>query len=56
MAMKVQLSFKATEKDMYEHVTKQLSASIYLKELLKKEINKQEHPKESTKRLDMFNF
>jgi hypothetical protein len=53
MAMKISLSFKETEKSMYEFLQKQLSASIYLKQLIKNEME-QEKP-EKTKR-DIFNF
>jgi hypothetical protein len=42
MPLKIQLSFKLAEKAMYEHVLKQLSPSIYLKQLLKNEIEKKE--------------
>lgn len=54
MAMKVSLSFKEDEKDMYNYLMKQLSASIYLKQLLRDEIERQEPKKEVKK--DIFNF
>jgi hypothetical protein len=53
MGMKVPLSFKKTEKEMYEYLMKQLSPSIFVKQLLKNEIEKQQ-PKEIKR--DIFNF
>lgn len=38
MAMKVSVSFKEDEKRMYDFLKKQLSPSIYIKEMLKKEM------------------
>ena len=55
MGMKVSLSFKEQEQEMYNFLMRQLSASIYLKQLLKNEMEKQEKPKEPVKR-DLFNF
>lgn len=52
--MKISLSFKNTEQAMYDYLMKQLSASIYLKQLLKNEMEKQERPKESKR--DPFDF
>lgn len=40
MAMKVPLSFKQTEKAMYDYLMKQLSPSIYVKGLIKAEMGK----------------
>ena len=37
MAIKVGISFKESEKDIYDFLQKQLSPSIYVKELIKKE-------------------
>lgn len=51
--MKIQLSFKKTEQTMYDFVKGQLSPSIYLKQLLKNEMEK-ERPKEVKR--DPFNF
>ena len=42
MALKVNISFKNTEKEMYDFLLSQLSPSIYLKELIKKEMGKRE--------------
>jgi hypothetical protein len=41
MAMKVPLSFKQTEKVMYDYLMKQLSPSIYVKGLIKAEMGKE---------------
>ncbi|HEY5563916.1 MAG TPA: circadian clock-controlled protein [Clostridiaceae bacterium] len=38
MALKVSISFKETEKDMYNFLLSQLSPSIYIKGLIKKEM------------------
>lgn len=40
MAMKVSVSFKESEKDMYEYLNSQLSPSIYIKQLVKNEMEK----------------
>ncbi|PWL52936.1 MAG: hypothetical protein DBY38_08635 [Clostridium cadaveris] len=50
MAIKVGISFKESEKDIYNFLQKQLSPSIYIKELIKKEkeaaeIKTEENPK-----------
>jgi hypothetical protein len=45
--MKIQLSFKQTETDMYKHVKKQLSESIYIKQLIKKDMEQQEPAKKN---------
>lgn len=50
MAIKVGISFKESEKDIYNFLKKQLSPSIYIKELIKKEkeaaeIKTEEKPK-----------
>lgn len=50
MAIKVGISFKESEKDIYNFLQKQLSPSIYIKELIKKEkeaaeIKTEEKPK-----------
>jgi len=42
--LKITVSFKEGEKDMYEYLEKQLSASIYLKQLLKNEMEKEPKP------------
>ena len=46
MGLKVSLSFKQDEKSMYDYLMRQLSASIFLKQLLRNEMEKQEKPKE----------
>jgi hypothetical protein len=51
MGMKVPLSFKRKEKDMYDYLMKQLSPGIFLKQLLKNEMEKQE-----PKKRDFLNF
>lgn len=38
MAIKASISFKDSEKEMYNFLQSQLSPSIYLKELIKKEM------------------
>jgi len=38
LALKVSISFKETEKDMYNFLLSQLSPSIYIKGLIKKEM------------------
>ncbi len=45
--MKVQLSFKKNEEDMYKHVKEQLSESIYLKQLVKKDMEQQKPAKKN---------
>lgn len=37
MAIKIGISFKESEKDIYDFLQKQLSPSIYIKELIKRE-------------------
>lgn len=45
-SLKVSLSFKQTEKDIYNFLTNKLSPSIYIKELLIKEIQKEGYEEE----------
>lgn len=40
--MKINLSFKETELDLYLHCKKQLSASIYIKQLILDDIKRRE--------------
>ena len=54
MGLKVSLSFKQDEKSMYDYLMRQLSASIFLKQLLRNEMEKQEKPKETAR--DIFKF
>lgn len=53
MAMKIPISFKRSEKDMYDYLMQQLSPSIFVKQLIKKEMEK-EPPRKINK--DPFNF
>ncbi|MCX7903294.1 MAG: hypothetical protein N2486_02175 [Caloramator sp.] len=54
MAMKISVSFKENEKHIYEYLISKLSPSIYLKELILKEM-KNEEPKQEKKRQNLFN-
>jgi hypothetical protein len=57
MAMKVSLSFKENEKDMYDFLMSQLSASIYIKQLIKNDISKGvEQPKHPKTVKDILDF
>ena len=38
MALKINISFKDTEKDLYDYLKSKMSPSIYLKEYLQKEM------------------
>lgn len=38
--MKIGISFKETEKDLYDFVVSQLSPSIYMKQLIKNDMEK----------------
>jgi hypothetical protein len=40
--MKINVSFKRKEKDMHDYLMKQLSPGIFLKQLLKNEMERQE--------------
>ena len=44
--MKIGISFKAGEEEMYKFLQGQLSPSIYIKQLIKNEMEKEEKPKE----------
>lgn len=46
MAMKIPLSFKESEKEMYDFLQSQLSPSIYIKQLLLKEMKETPEHKE----------
>jgi hypothetical protein len=54
MDLKIPLSFKQSEKNMYDFLKSQLSPSIYLKQLLKNEMEKREPVKEIKR--DFLNF
>ena len=54
MAMKISISFKENEKQIYDYLMTKLSPSIFLKELILKEMNNQE-PKPAKKRENLFN-
>lgn len=57
MELRISLSFKLNEKDMFDFVKSQLSGSIYIKGLIKNDMEKSS--KETTnepKRKDIFNF
>jgi predicted DNA-binding protein len=47
MAMKIPLSFKEREKNLYEFVRKKKSPSAYLKELIEEDMKKRK-PKQQT--------
>ena len=47
MAIKIGISFKETEKELYDFLQKQLSPSIYVKELIQREIEATETKTES---------
>jgi hypothetical protein len=42
MALKVPLSFKESEKDIYDFLKRQMSASIFIKQLIQKEMGENE--------------
>jgi len=44
--MRIPLSFKKREKDLYEYVRKKKSPSAYLKELVEEDMQKKKRPKE----------
>lgn len=50
--LKIPLSFKETEKDMYDYVKKQLNYSAYLKGLIIKDMDNSKPKKENSS----FNF
>lgn len=58
--MKVPLSFKESEKDMYEFLINQLSPSIYIKQLLKREMQdlpeNKEKPSKALQSQNLFDF
>jgi len=56
MALKVSLSFKESEKEMYDFLQSQLSASIYIKELIKKEMKIKEDKPTNKKNNNDFNL
>ena len=47
--MKVSLSFKEDEKEMYNYLQSQLSASIYIKQLIKNDMEKSTKPEREIK-------
>ena len=53
MAIKVAISFKESEKDMYEFLQAQLSPSIYLKGLIKKEMENDKSTNKNNKAFDL---
>lgn len=54
MAMKISVSFKENEKQIYDYLMTKLSPSIYLKELILKEMKNQE-TKQTKKKENLFN-
>lgn len=44
MGLKIGISFKENEQNIYEHINKQLSASIYIKQLVINDMNKETEP------------
>ena len=56
MAIKVSISFKDSEKSMYDFLQSQLSASIYIKELIKKEMKLCDNKISSKKNDNEFNL
>jgi hypothetical protein len=57
LALKITISFKTHEKDMYDFLMEQLSPSIYLKGLIKAELKKStSDPKEKPKTNNLFDF
>ena len=54
MALKIPLSFKDTEKEMYDFVKNQLSYSIYLKGLIQKDMGLKENNKPNKKQNNDF--
>jgi hypothetical protein len=56
MAMKVSLSFKSDEKEMYDYLMQQLSTSIYIKSLLKKEMEKGPEQDRQKKHRNILDF
>lgn len=57
MAMKIPVSFKKEEKDMYDYVDKKLSPSIYIKELIRDDMerNKKQEKKSNNNSIS-FDF
>lgn len=49
MAMKIPISFKESEKDLYEFLQGKMSPSIYIKEILRKEMGEKVIKKSSDK-------
>lgn len=56
LAIKVSISFKDSEKGMYDFLQSQLSASIYIKELIKKEMKLYENKISNKKNNNEFNL
>lgn len=53
---KVGISFKEKEKDLYNFLINQISPSVYIKQLLKDQIEKEEKPKENNNIKNNFRF
>ena len=49
---KLGISFKDTENDLYDFVKEKLSPSIYIKELIKKDIENKENNKKDKREFD----
>ena len=56
MAMKVNISFKEEEKNIYDYLMTKLSHSIFVKELIIKEMHKEEFNEKPIKPRDIMNF
>lgn len=56
MAIKVSISFKDSEKNMYDFLQSKLSSSIYIKGLIKKEMRLNENQISNKKNNNKFNL
>lgn len=56
MAMKIPVSFKENEKELYDYVISQLSASIYIKQLIKNDMEKNKPDIKKVKNKIDFDF
>mgnify|MGYP001562718145 CR=1 FL=1 len=56
MAIKVSISFKDSEINMYDFLQSQLSSSIYIKELIKKEMRLNDNKISNKKNNNKFNL
>jgi len=54
MALKIPISFKKDEKDMYDFLLSQLSPSIYIKEYLKSQMKLKENKTPNEKQNSKF--